>query len=56
MLNSCTYSTTKKRTNLGYRVKKHQSVLIRRLGNVDRSLQYNKVDNLGSSFAASMVF
>ena len=31
---------------LKYRVYKHQSVLIRRLGDCDLSLQYNKVENL----------
>ncbi|MBO9699532.1 MAG: VanW family protein [Sporocytophaga sp.] len=32
--------------NLPYRVKKHQSVLIRKLGNSDMVLQYNKVENI----------
>ena len=32
--------------NLRYRVYKHQSVLIRRLGDTDLSLQHNKVENL----------
>jgi len=31
---------------LPYRVKKHQSVLIRKLGDTDMQLQYNKVKNL----------
>lgn len=31
---------------LDYRVKKHQSVLIRKLGDTDMQLQYNKVTNL----------
>lgn len=31
---------------LPYRVKKHQSVLIRKLGDTDLQLQYNKVNNL----------
>jgi vancomycin resistance protein VanW len=31
---------------LPYRVKKHQSVLIRKLGDTDMQLQYNKVNNL----------
>jgi len=31
---------------LKYRVYKHQSVLVRRLGDVDLTLQYNKVENL----------
>lgn len=33
-------------TNLTYRVYKHQSVLVRKLGNSDLTLQYNKVENL----------
>ncbi|MCL2487677.1 MAG: VanW family protein [Oscillospiraceae bacterium] len=32
--------------SLGYRVYKHQSVLVRRLGDSDLTLQYNKVENL----------
>lgn len=32
--------------NLPYRVKKHQSVLIRKLGDSDIQLQYNKVENI----------
>jgi len=36
----------KNSTKLPYRVKKHQSVLIRKLGDSDLQLQYNKVENL----------
>lgn len=40
------YSKIKSNEKLAYRIKKHQSVLIRKLGQHDLQLQYNKVDNL----------
>lgn len=40
------YAKLKTNDKLPFRVKKHQSVLIRRLGNSDLQLQYNKVTNL----------
>ncbi|WP_055668212.1 VanW family protein [Desnuesiella massiliensis] len=40
------YATTKLENQLPVRVKKHQSVLIRKLGNSNIELQYNKVVNL----------
>jgi len=40
------YSKNKQIEKLPYRVKKHQSKLIRRLGEADMKLQHNKVDNL----------
>lgn len=40
------FSKTKTSENLPYRVKKHQSVLIRKLGDSDIQLQLNKVENL----------
>ena len=44
--NSNTYAKKKQTEKLLYRVKKHQSVLIRKLGDSDMLLQYNKVTNL----------
>ncbi|EHQ88944.1 VanW family protein [Desulfosporosinus youngiae] len=41
-----TFSSLKSTEKLPYRVKKHQSVLIRKLGDTDMQLQYNKVKNL----------
>jgi vancomycin resistance protein VanW len=41
-----TYAATKTLEKLPFRIKKHQSVLIRKLGNSDLQLQYNKVENL----------
>lgn len=40
------YSSDKSYENLSYRIKKHQSVLIRKYPDTDISLQYNKVTNL----------
>lgn len=40
------YARDKQIEKLPYRVKKHQSVLIRKLGDSDMQLQYNKVTNL----------
>lgn len=40
------YARDKQNEKLPYRVKKHQSVLIRKLGDSDIQLQYNKVTNL----------
>ena len=40
------YAKEKTEQPLNYRVKKHQSVLIRKLGDSDMKLQYNKVTNL----------
>lgn len=40
------YSTTKKYEPLPYRIKKHKSLLLRKLGNCDMYLQHNKVKNL----------
>lgn len=40
------YAHHKSPDQLPYRVKKHQSVLIRKLGDSDQYLQYNKVQNL----------
>ena len=40
------YSKLKSEEKLPYRIKKHQSVLIRKLGQSDLQLQYNKVENL----------
>ena len=41
-----TYAKHRAEQKLPYRVKKHSSVLIRKLGNTDIQLQYNKVTNL----------
>lgn len=40
------YSKRKQSEKLPFRVKKHQSKLIRKLGTTEMQLQYNKVDNL----------
>lgn len=40
------YAAQKEKQNLATRIKKHQSVLVRRLGGDDLTLQLNKVDNL----------
>ncbi len=40
------YTKTKKDEKLPFRVKKHQSKLLKKLGETDMQLQYNKVDNL----------
>lgn len=40
------YSSDKRKEKLPYRVKKHQSVLIKKLGDSDLQLQINKVTNL----------
>jgi len=40
------FAKIRSETPLGYRAYKHQSVLIRRLGETDLTLQYNKVENL----------
>ncbi len=45
------YSSDKSDNNLSYRVKKHQSVLIRKYPDADISLQYNKVTNLKIAIA-----
>ena len=41
-----TFASLKSTEKLPYRVKKHQSVLIRKLGDTDLQLQHNKVKNL----------
>ncbi len=40
------YTTTHKKELLPFRVKKHQSKLLKKLGDSDMQLQYNKIDNL----------
>lgn len=40
------YSSRKQKEKLPFRVKKHQSKLIRKLGEADMTLQYNKIENL----------
>ena len=40
------YISERSRENYPYRIKKHQSLLIRQLGNSDIQLQYNKIKNL----------
>ena len=40
------FATTISKDQLKYRVYKHQSVLVRKLGDSDLTLQYNKVENL----------
>ncbi|RZJ49163.1 MAG: vancomycin resistance protein [Flavobacterium sp.] len=40
------YSKTKRTEKLSYRIKKHQSILLRKLGNNNEQLQLNKVTNL----------
>jgi vancomycin resistance protein VanW len=41
-----TYARKRSSENLAFRVKKHQSVLLKKLGESDRQLQINKVTNL----------
>lgn len=41
------YTNTRKEEKLGFRVKKHQSKLLKKLGESDMQLQYNKITNLG---------
>lgn len=41
-----TYTSTKQSEKLGFRVKKHQSKLLKKLGDSDMLLQYNKIENL----------
>jgi vancomycin resistance protein VanW len=40
------YAKTKSSNNLSYRIKKHQSVLLKKLGDNNEQLQINKVTNL----------
>ena len=40
------YTSEKKIEKLDFRVKKHQSKLLKKLGETDMILQYNKIDNL----------
>ena len=40
------YTAAQSTEKLAYRVKKHQSVLIKKLGDSDKQLQINKVTNL----------
>jgi vancomycin resistance protein VanW len=40
------YVTLKTEKKLDFRVKKHQSKLLKKLGDADMQLQYNKIDNL----------
>ena len=40
------YTTQNSSKKLPYRVKKHQSKLLKKLGDTDMQLQYNKIDNL----------
>lgn len=40
------YTKTKQSVKLPFRVKKHQSKLLKKLGDTDMQLQYNKIDNL----------
>ncbi|MDJ1483413.1 VanW family protein [Cytophagaceae bacterium YF14B1] len=44
--NKESYAFQKQNDKLPFRIKKHQSVLIRKLGDADLVLQYNKVENL----------
>ena len=46
MFDNKKYTSTKKSEKLGFRVKKHQSKLLKKLGETDMILQYNKIDNL----------
>lgn len=41
-----TYTKDKSQQKLPFRVKKHQSKLLKKLGETDMQLQYNKIDNL----------
>jgi vancomycin resistance protein VanW len=40
------YTRSSTSENLDFRVKKHQSKLLKKLGETDMILQYNKIDNL----------
>jgi len=40
------YTKTNNTQKLDFRVKKHQSKLLKKLGETDMILQYNKIDNL----------
>lgn len=40
------FANTKSETPLNFRVKKHQSKLLKKLGKTDMQLQYNKIENL----------
>lgn len=40
------YTKTLEKDKLAFRVKKHQSKLLKKLGETDMQLQYNKIDNL----------
>ena len=46
LVDSKKYTSTKNMEKLPYRVKKHQSKLLKKLGETDMMLQHNKVDNL----------
>lgn len=46
LLDSKKYAKNKSTNKFDYRVKKHKSILLRKLGDVDMQLQYNKVTNL----------
>lgn len=46
LLDSKKYASQFEAEKLPFRVKKHQSKLLKQLGKVDMQLQYNKVDNL----------
>lgn len=46
LIDDKTYSSYQSNDKLPFRVKKHQSKLLRKLGNADMELQYNKIDNL----------
>lgn len=46
MLDKKNYTKTKENEKLAFRVKKHQSKLLKKLGETDMVLQYNKIDNL----------
>lgn len=45
-LSSTQFTETKASEKLAFRIKKHQSKLLRKLGKADMQLQHNKVDNL----------
>lgn len=46
MVDHKTYTNTIEHTKLSFRVKKHQSKLLKKLGESDMQLQYNKIENL----------
>lgn len=46
LFDSHNYSKTKLSTPLAYRIKKHKSLLLRKLGDSDMYMQYNKIENL----------